>query len=52
MPLGILESILVILWLVAYYRKRKKNKVREKELAHLKPLFEMLKEDLDTHRVI
>lgn len=52
MPIGVIESILLILWLIAYFRKRKKNKERDRELVHLKPLFELLKEDLNTHRVI
>ena len=52
MPIGIIESILVILWLIRYFHKRKQKKKAEKELEHLRPLFEMLKADLDTHRVI
>lgn len=52
MPCGIIESALLILWLFRYFHKRKQRKKREKELEHLRPLFAMLKEDLDTHRVI
>ena len=45
MPFGVIESILVILWLIRYLHKRKQRKHREKELEHLQPLFAMLEED-------
>jgi hypothetical protein len=45
MPLGIIESILLILWLIRYFHKRKQKKRTKKELEHLQPLFAMLEED-------
>jgi hypothetical protein len=52
MPCGIIESALLILWLIRYFHKRKQRKKREKELEHLKPLFKMLEEDIESIRKI
>jgi hypothetical protein len=43
--IGIIESILLILWLVRYFYKRKQKKTTEKELEYLQPLFPMLEKD-------